>query len=104
MGSASSLVYMNPRVLLAMFELVQQKKWDELQPWTDKVDRLFNEGLAPFEEKAFTDTAHDHLMGVTSGFLSMSVRSRGPYTSATEEDVDQLRAWMKANTPELLEL
>ena len=103
-GCASSLVYMNPRVLLAMFELVRQEKWDELQPWTDMVDRLINEGLAPFVEKGFTDTADDHLMGVASGFLTMNVRSRGPYTSATDQDVRQLRAWMEANTPELLKL
>jgi dihydrodipicolinate synthase/N-acetylneuraminate lyase len=103
-GCASSLVYMNPRVLLAMFELVKQKKWDELQPWTDAVDRLINEGLTPFVDKGFTDTADDRLMGVTTGFLTMSVRSRGPYTSATDDDVQQLRAWMQANTPQLLEL
>ena len=103
-GCASSLIYMNPRILLHMFDLVLQEKWDELQPWTDLVDRLINEGLVPFVEKGFTDTADDRLMGVATGFLTMSVRSRGPYTSATDEDVRQLRAWMEANTPELLEL
>ena len=62
------------------------------------------QGLAPFIEKGFTDTAFDHLMGVATGFLTMNVRSRGTYTSATDEDVQQLRAWMKVNTPELLHL
>ena len=103
-GCASSLVYMNPRVLLHMFELLQREKWDELQRWSDLVGRLFNEGLAPFAEKGFTDTADDHVTGVVAGFLKMSVRSRGPYTSASDKDVGQLRAWMQANTPELLEL
>lgn len=103
-GCASALVYMNPRVLLHMFELVQQKKWDELQPWTDMAERLITEGLAPFVEKGFTDTAFDHLMGVATGFLTMSVRSRGPYTSASDQDVRQLRAWMEAHTPEFLKL
>jgi len=103
-GCASSLVYMNPRVLLHMFELVQQKKWNELQPWTDMVDLLIHQGLAPFVEKGFTDTAFDHMMGAVAGFLTMSVRSRAPYTSATDEDVRQLRSWMQANTPKLLNL
>ena len=103
-GCASSLVYMNPRVLLHMFELVVQEKWEELQPWTDQVNRLVNEGLAPFIEKGFTDSANDRLMGVASGFLTMNVRSRGPYTSATDEDVRRLRAWMDVNTPELVKL
>ena len=103
-GCCSSLVYMNPRVLLHVFSLLQQEKWEDLRPWTSKVDRLVSEGLAPFAGKGFTDTAYDRLMGVTSGFLSMSVRSRGPYASATDDDVRQLRDWMEANTPELLEL
>jgi dihydrodipicolinate synthase/N-acetylneuraminate lyase len=103
-GCASSMVYMNPRRMLHMFDLLRQKKWDELQPWTDKVDRLIKEGLATFTENGFTDTAYDHLMGVVTGFLSMSLRSRGPYISATEQDVRQLRTWMKANIPEFLEL
>ena len=101
-GCASSLIYMNPPVLLHMFHLVLQKKWDELQPWTDLIDRLINEGLAPFVEKGFTDTACDRLMGVATGFLTMDVRSRGPYTSATNDDVCQMREWMEVNTPELL--
>ena len=103
-GCASSLVYMNPRVLLHMFDLLVQKRWAELQTWTDLVDRLIREGLAPFVEKGFTDSADDRLMGVATGFLSMRIGSRGPYTSATDEDVRQLREWMKVNTPELLEL
>jgi len=104
-GSASALVYMNPRVILNMFKLLQEKKWDELKPWTDRVGSLHTEGLAPFTEKGFTDTAYDHLQGAVAGFLKMPVRSRGgPYVSATDQDVKQLRAWMQEHTPELLEL
>ncbi len=103
-GSASALVYMNPRIILHMFHLVTQKKWDELAPWSSMLDRLINEGLAPFTAKGYTDTAYDRLMGVATGFLSMSIRSRGPYTSANEDDVRQLRAWMEAHTPELMDL
>jgi len=103
-GCASALVYMNPRVILQMLAMLRQRRWDELKPWTDLVNKLINQGLAPFVEKGFTDTAFDHMMGVATGFLSMNVRSRGTYTSATDEDVQQLRAWMKINTPQLLNL
>ena len=103
-GCASALVYTNPRVVLHMFELLQQKKWDELKPWTDMVNRLGEEGLRPFTDKGFTDTAYDHLQGRATGFLRMNIRSRGTYISATDEDVRQLRTWMEANTPELLRL
>jgi len=103
-GCASALVYMNPRVILQMLTLLQQKKWEELKPWTDLVRKLVGQGLAPFLEKGFTDTAFDHMMGVATGFLTMNVRSRGTYTSANEDDVRQLRDWMKINTPQLLDL
>lgn len=103
-GCASALVYMNPRIMIQMLNLLRQKKWNELHPWTDLVTQLVSQGLTPFAEKGFTDTAFDHMMGAATGFLTMNVRSRGPYTSAKDEDVQQLRAWMKVNTPELLNL
>ena len=101
-GSASSLVYMNPRVILHMFDLLYRKQWDELQPLTDQVARLIQEGLRPFAARGFTDTGFDRLMGKASGFLTMNVRSRGTYASATDEDISALQKWMQENTPELL--
>ncbi len=103
-GCASALVYANPCVILHMFELLQQQQWDELKPWTVMLGRLFEEGLRPFTEKGFTDTAYDHLQGLATGFLRMHPRSRGTYLSATQEDVEQLRAWMAAHIPEFLKL
>lgn len=103
-GSCSALVYMNPRVILQMFDLLQNKKWKELKNWCDKINFLDEQGLAPFTAKGFTDTAYDHLQGKVAGFLHMNPYSRGPYISATERNVQQLRAWMKKNVPELLNL
>jgi Dihydrodipicolinate synthase/N-acetylneuraminate lyase len=101
-GSASSLVYMNPRIILHMFELLRRKQWDELQPLTNQVVRLIEEGLRPFAKQGFTDTGFDRLMGKASRFLKMNVRSRGTYISASDEDVSKLQKWMLENTPELL--
>ncbi len=102
-GCASALVYANPRVILHMFELLQQQQWEQLKPWTDMLARL-TQGLQPFTVKGFTDTAYDHMQGLATGFLNMNPRSRGTYLSATEADVQQLRAWMADNIPEFLEL
>ena len=102
-GCASALVYLNPRVILHMFDLLKAKQWDPLRKWTDLLQR-HDQGLAPFAARAFTDSAYDHMQGLVAGFLKMSPRSRGPYVSCTEEDVAQLRAWMQDNVPELLEL
>mgnify|MGYP002841830966 FL=1 len=101
-GSASALVYMNPRVILQMFDLLYRKEWIELQPLTNQVVKLVEEGLRPFAARGFTDTGFDRLMGKASKFLTMNVRSRGTYTSATDEDVFALQKWMQENTPELL--
>ena len=103
-GSASALVYMNPRIIMYMFDLLCRKQWEELQPLTDQVTMLIEEGLRPFAAKGYTDTGFDRLMGKTSGFLSMNVHSRGTYTSPTNEDVYSLKKWMQENTPELLVL
>lgn len=103
-GCASALVYMNPRVILLMFDLLREKKWDELKKWTDLLHLYDENGLKPFTEKGFMDSAYDHMQGLAAGFLEMKPVSRGPYISATAEDVAQLRQWMQDNTPELLRL
>ena len=103
-GAASALVYMNPRVILDMFRLLRQKKWDELAKVHHLVHRLHTEGRAPFTARGFTDTEYDHLLGRVAGFLKLHPRSRGPYVSATEEDIEELHTWMERNVPELLRL
>ena len=103
-GCASALVYLNPRVTLMMFDLLKAKKWGELKVWTDMLHFYHVEGLKPFTEKGFLDSAYDHVQGLVAGFLTGNPWSRGPYLSATEADVKALRAWMAENTPELLQL
>lgn len=103
-GCASALVYMNPRVILNMFELLMKKDWNSLERWTAKVTRLHTEGLSPFAAKGFQDSAYDHMLGLVAGFLSLDPRSRPPYISATWDDVAKLRSWLELNMPEFLEL
>ena len=103
-GCASALFYTNPRITRLMFDLLRQQQWDELRPWTDKVERLIGEGLKPFTDKGYTDTAYDHLQGLVAGFLTMHPRSRAPYVSASPEDVEQFRRWLAENMPEFLKL
>ena len=102
-GTASALVYMNPRVILDMFRLLEDKNWDELDKWCAVLQK-HSTGLGPFSAKGYEDAAYDHLQGTVAGFLKMHPRSRGPYTSCTDDDVVQLRSWMEKNVPELLEL
>lgn len=103
-GACSALVYMNPRVVLEMFRNLTQQNWQALAVWTDKITRLVSEGLRPVIERGCTDTSLDRLMGVTTGFLTMPLRSRGTYPDTTEDDATRLHAWMRKHTPEFLEL
>jgi dihydrodipicolinate synthase/N-acetylneuraminate lyase len=103
-GCASALVYVNPRYILRMFDLLQSKEWGELTTCCELLQRHDDEGLAPFAARGFSDSAYDHLQGLVTGFLEMSPLSRGPYVSCTGDDVEALRVWMAQNVPELLEL
>ena len=102
-GCASALVYTNPRVILRMWELLKAKDWARLATWCDLLKR-YGAGLKPYGERGFIDSAYDHLQMLVAGFLAGSPTSRGPYLSATSEDVEAFRAWMADNVPEMLEL
>jgi 4-hydroxy-tetrahydrodipicolinate synthase len=103
-GCCSSVVYWNPRVCLEMFRELQRKDWEAVKKSHKRIAPLFDFLHSEFTPKGFTDTAFDRLGGVASGFLKTSLRSRGPYPSATEEDVATLRRWYQENMPEMLEL
>ena len=103
-GSCSAMVYWSPRITLNLWELLRTRQWDALAYALGPVRELHEYLESHFEPKGFTDTAYDHMCGVATGFLPMSPRSRGPYRTATDADVEQLRAWCRAHFPELLEL
>ena len=103
-GACSALIYMNPRMVLAAFRCLERRDWRGLAARTDPLKRLVRDGLKPYVERGCTDTSLDRLMGVATGFLTMSLRSRGTYPDTTAADAARLTAWMRDHTPELLEL
>lgn len=103
-GGCSSVVYWNPRVCLRMWRELDAKDWDAVNRSHERITPLFEFLHSEFTPKGFTDTAFDRMGGVASGFLKTSLRSRGPYSAATEEDVAVLRHWYLENFPEMLEL
>lgn len=102
-GCCSSVVYWNPRVTLEYWREVEKENWPRAQQFADRLGGLF-EFLGRFEPAGLTDTAFDRLGGVAGGFLSMSLRSRGPYPSATEEHVEALQVFYREHMPEMLVL
>lgn len=103
-GCCSSLVYLNPRRVLHMFDLLRAKQWEQLKPMTEQLDRLVREGLKECLERGLEDSALDRLLGRSAGFLKTSLRCRGPYACGTDRDLARLQAWMHEQMPEWLEL
>jgi hypothetical protein len=68
-----------------------------------KLQALVEFLAANFGVRGFTDTAYDRMGGRASGFLQTSLRSRAPYVSATQEDVERVRNWYKEHYPDMLQ-
>ncbi|NQU09579.1 dihydrodipicolinate synthase family protein [bacterium] len=103
-GSYSSFVYQNPRIMLAVFDLRRHQQWRELKRWMDRYDRVINEGLREVSRAGCEDSAVDRMLGLSAGFLKTSLRCRGPYPSVTSRQLRNFQRWLKKNDPELLEL
>ncbi|QEG33413.1 dihydrodipicolinate synthase family protein [Bythopirellula goksoeyrii] len=103
-GSCSALVYWNPRIILDMWSELENRSWSKVDRWHRKISALHQFLFERFGPRGFTDTAFDRLGTNASGFLGLSLRSRGPYPSATQQDAIELRAWCKDHFPELLDL
>jgi len=103
-GGCSSVVYWNPRVLLALWREVERKNWVRVEELTERLRTMY-EFLFRLDSKGYTDTSYDRLGAVAGGFLETSLlRSRGPYPSATAKDVEAMRAFYREKLPEMLEL
>jgi 4-hydroxy-tetrahydrodipicolinate synthase len=101
-GSCSAMVYWNPRLVLSLWQKLRAGDWPALGEELRPVKELHRFLFESYGTKGFTDTAYDRLGGLASGFLKTSLRSRGPYISATEEDVRTLRDWYREHFPGML--
>lgn len=103
-GSCSSLVYLNPAILLYMQKLLFEKNWSELDKWCDKIGSIIYKGLELVIQKGCEDSAIDRMIGRTAGFLKTSLRCRRPYPFCTQKDLENFRNWLENNFPEFLNL
>lgn len=101
-GCCSSLIYWNPRNLLTTWELVEQKKWDQVTQQCEQMTKLLNFLFETFGSRGWTDSTYDATMGIACEFLSTSLRRQGPYPHATEADVQTIRHWLSKNDPGML--
>jgi dihydrodipicolinate synthase/N-acetylneuraminate lyase len=101
-GSCSSVVYWNPRVILSLWQQVERQDWAIADAMCQRITGLFEFLGTAFGHKGLTDSAEDRLGGVASGFLACSLRTRGPYPSATPDDAQVLNCWYREHFPEML--
>ncbi|MBI3990876.1 MAG: dihydrodipicolinate synthase family protein, partial [Candidatus Omnitrophica bacterium] len=101
-GSYSSLIYMNPPVMLNYFKYCQEGKWEKALSIQSKIRKMDEVGLDPFTNMGYTDTAYDRLQGLVNGFLKTSMNCRKPYRSTCKEDIKKFREWLVKNIPEFL--
>lgn len=103
-GSCSSVVYWNPRVILPLWQRVEQQDWVAVDATCQQILALFQFLFSPegFGPRGFTDTAFDRLGGVAGGFLKCSLRARAPYPHAEPGDVEKLRHWYREHFPAML--
>ena len=98
------MVYWNPRVVLNVWREVEQRNWNAVGRCHEQIALLHQFLHNEFGPKGFTDTAYDRMGGRASGFLKTGLRNRGPYPSATHDDVEALQGWYREHFPEMLEL
>ena len=103
-GCCSSMVYWNPRLVMDLWEMLKQQDWKGLEEACRPIGRLHEFLAEHYAPRGFTDTAYDRMGGMAGGFLRAGLRNRGPYPSATEKDVEELRQWYRESFPEMLEL
>ncbi len=103
-GTCSSLVYQNPRIVLHAYGLLAAVRWGELREASEKFRRIVVEGLRPGFPAGCADSALDRVLGLSAGFLKTSLRCRAPYPSATPEILAGFREWLRRNLPEFLEV
>lgn len=101
-GSCSELVYWNPTLFLGMWQDLDQHEWDRLEQACGKLRTLREFMAAALSVRGLTATAYARIGGRLAGFLRTGLRNRGPYPSASLDDVEQLQGWCNVHYPELI--
>lgn len=103
-GSCSSAVYWNPKVLLRSWQWLRSGDWSSLQSHCEKLAAFFASLGPTFENRGFTDTAFDRLGARATGFLKIGLENCGPYASPTTSDIEKMRSLFEQTYSEMLRL
>jgi 4-hydroxy-tetrahydrodipicolinate synthase len=102
-GVYSSLIYACPKYMLRYYRLCEEES-PAAEEIAARLKQFVAEYVRPRIERGLYDTALDRLFATATGFLTGSLLfSRGPYDSATPQDVEECREWCTRNLPEFIE-
>jgi dihydrodipicolinate synthase/N-acetylneuraminate lyase len=101
-GGYCSITGFNAPKVAELYRLCAAGRLAEAKPLADALHRYLHEALIPMVQKeGLWDSAVDRVQRVAGGGV-VGIRCQSPYRSATEQHVENLIAWVRAHTPELL--
>ena len=103
-GVYSSLVTVNPKLILDWYALCERGEWGAALEIQKKVIRLIVEVDSPVMELGYLDQAGDKAWAELSGFLKGSRTVRPPYTRMPDDLLEQIRQGVLERMPELITL
>jgi dihydrodipicolinate synthase/N-acetylneuraminate lyase len=103
-GCCSSLICTNPSFMLTMYDHTVHRRWNDAIQMQQLAAKFFVEAAAFIERRGegTMDPVFDKGLGVASGCLAGSQRTRPPYIGWSEETVLALRDWLKRHYPQLV--
>lgn len=103
-GSYSSLVNTNSAFMLKMYEQCIRGQWPEAIAMQQTAAKFFGQAAAFIEARGegAIDPVFDKGLGVASGCVLGSQRTRAPYIGWADETVAALREWLQQNYPQFI--
>ena len=100
-GSYSSLICTDPKFMLTMYGHAAAGRWEEAVQMQLLAQRFFSDSFTFIEARGedMSDPVFDKGMGVASGCLKGSQRTRAPYIGWSDETVAAYGEWIRQNYP-----
>jgi len=101
-GGYCSITGFNARKVVELYELCAAGDLEKAKPLSDALNRFLFEALVPLvKNEGLWDSAVDRIQRVAGG-IDVGLRCQSPYRSGKPKHVNDVIAWCRKHTPELL--
>lgn len=101
-GAYSALIFVAPELLLRLYRLCLEKRWEETIPLERRVGDFFRDVVLPLERKGYHASALDKGMAEVSGVLRPCGVPRPPYYGISAADLIWMLKIMTDKYPEFI--